>query len=139
MVELSHEFVATKLWLVVAVGTLPMTSVAAILGGGVLVPLVAVIGWFLLTPLLLLFGEEIADGLVTPPERTDRIESLKQRYTSGEIDEATFERDLERVLADDALSDADGDVAPENREGRFTVTTRSPAETRNRETASEHE
>ncbi|WP_342633184.1 SHOCT domain-containing protein [Halopiger xanaduensis] len=68
-----------------------------------------------------LLGEEIAEWAFTErePERAkqgrdeDAIEELKRRYAAGEIDDAEFERRLDRLVAvDDALAgifdDGDG-------------------------------
>ncbi|HMB49040.1 MAG TPA: SHOCT domain-containing protein [Natronoarchaeum rubrum] len=116
MVEVSHEFVAEKLWLVVAIVTLPLTSLVAVSGAvlpevlaELLVTSIPIVGWFLLTPLLLFFGEEIADWLVGADAETvdaegeersdDPVESLKRRYAAGEIGEAEFERRLDRLLS----------------------------------------
>ena len=48
----------------------------------------------------------IADAL-TPPEPTteEKLEALKRRYVTGEIDETTFERELDRFVADDSVDD----------------------------------
>lgn len=130
MADVSHEFVARKLWLLVAVLTLPLTALAAVVGGAlplpdvVLGPVVTgipIVGWFLLTPLLLLFGEEVADAVVGPPEGSDPahgssettedpVETLKRRYAAGDVGEAEFERRLERLLALDAVDADEGDV-----------------------------
>lgn len=58
-----------------------------------------------LTPLRHLGLSEI----VTPPEPTneERIEELKERYVRGEIDEAEFERRMERLGARGALTEDD--------------------------------
>lgn len=130
MVDISHEFVARKLWLLVAVVTLPLTALAAVLGGvlplpgaidTLLVTGIPIVGWFLLTPLLLIFGEEVADAIIGPPGRADAgedapemagdpVESLERRYVDGELDDAEFERRLERLLASDETDTADGDL-----------------------------
>jgi uncharacterized membrane protein len=105
MVDVSHEFVADDLWLLVGVVTFGAVSLLAVLGGGALVSVVAVLGWFVITPILLFFGEEVADALVGPPEEEaeterseDPIETLKREYAAGRVDEETFERRLERLL-----------------------------------------
>ncbi|WP_256391017.1 SHOCT domain-containing protein [Natronoarchaeum rubrum] len=132
MVDVSHEFVAEKLWLVVAIVTLPLTSLVAVSGAvlpevlaELLVTSIPIVGWFLLTPLLLFFGEEIADWLVgtdadtvdadgEPADRSDDpVESLKRRYAAGEIGEAEFERRLDRLLSQgDGEATVDGRDAP---------------------------
>lgn len=43
----------------------------------------------------------------TPEERTEAaLADLKGQYVAGEIDEATFERKLNRLVSDDSLDDA---------------------------------
>ena len=37
------------------------------------------------------------------PESADRVERIKRRYAEGELDEAAFERELERELGDEAV------------------------------------
>lgn len=121
MVEVSREFAARKLWLLVAVVTLPVTALATILAGllplpgavvALLVAGIPIVGWLLLTPLLLFFGEEIADAFVgdsggeEPDE--DPVESLKRRYADGEIGTEEFERRLDRLLDDEDVDKASG-------------------------------
>lgn len=45
--------------------------------------------------------------LVSPPEPTaeDALEDLKRRYVAGELDEATFERKLDRLVTNDSVDD----------------------------------
>jgi uncharacterized membrane protein len=52
------------------------------------------------------------DGLglserVSPPEPSteDALEDLKRRYVAGELDEASFERKLDRLVANDSVDD----------------------------------
>lgn len=120
-----RSFVAEKLWLLVAIVTLPLTALCAIAGGllfaplAALTPVVPIVGWFLLTPLLLLFGEEIAamlygtkaaDTGVPPADAEDEpIAELKRRYAEGKIDDTEFERRLERLMAaDEETADLEG-------------------------------
>jgi uncharacterized membrane protein len=113
-----ESFVADKLWLLIAIVTLPLTALCAILGGLVFPPLAAftpvvpIIGWFLLTPVFLFFGDELAallsggssegsDHSAATDSEDDPIANLKRRYAEGKIDDAEFERRLERLLAAD--------------------------------------
>ncbi|WP_207289168.1 SHOCT domain-containing protein [Haloterrigena alkaliphila] len=114
-----REFVADDAWLFVAVVTLGLTSIVGVAGLEALAGAVAVAGWFLLTPILLFWGEEVAvllagDGeneSTAPSHQTepdvdaDPLEELKRRYAAGEIDDAEFERRLERLVAVDELPD----------------------------------
>ncbi|WP_255168049.1 SHOCT domain-containing protein [Natrononativus amylolyticus] len=48
------------------------------------------------------WGEERAEELTAEPSGADPLEAVKQRYAAGELSEAEFERELERLLeADD--------------------------------------
>jgi uncharacterized membrane protein len=48
-----------------------------------------------------------------PADTTDPLFLLQRRYARGEIDDATFERTLDRLLAGEALERSRIDVAPE--------------------------
>ena len=113
MATSAREFVAEDLWLLIAILTFGIVTLALFAGlEGLAMTLVAV-GWFLLTPIFLFWGEEIAawlleeDGDEVEPTaddpETDALEELKRRYASGEIDDEEFERKLERLLAVDEL------------------------------------
>lgn len=131
MLPPSRDFVAGKLWLLVAIVTLPLAGLTGVLGMALALPeafvvsVVATIGiggWFLLTPLLLFFGDEFADALVGPADAKDGhgnvaageepIETLKRRYAAGELDEAAFERRLEQLLALDEITASESDLEP---------------------------
>ena len=45
---------------------------------------------------------------MAPPEPSaeDVLDDLKRRYVAGEIDEATFERKLDRLVANESIDDA---------------------------------
>ena len=45
--------------------------------------------------------------LLSPPEPSteDALEDLKRRYVAGELDEAAFERKLDRLVANDSVDD----------------------------------
>lgn len=152
----AHQFVAGKLWLLVAIVTLPLASLAAIAGLGPLAGAITVVGWFLLTPILLFFGHEIADLVVGGADAEeasgesaaaagagadadataadDPVETLKERYASGEIDEVEFERTLERLVAldgvevDDAARDVLVGAGAERPDGEHDATDRDPGD-----------
>jgi uncharacterized membrane protein len=117
----ARRFVAGKLWLLVAIVTLPLTVLGAVLGGGLGGALVATVGWFLLTPVLLFFGEEVADLFGVEAEADDAtaddpLETLKERYAAGELSEAEFERRLERLVELDEADLKHRESAAEERE-----------------------
>lgn len=117
----ARRFVARKLWLLVAVLTLPLAMLAGVLGLDAAASAIVVVGWFVLTPVFLLFGRDIAAFAFSDAEetteseagRSDPLAELKGRYARGEIDEAEFERRLDRLVAldefDDELSPSEDD------------------------------
>ncbi|QCS42212.1 SHOCT domain-containing protein [Natrinema versiforme] len=123
-----RAFIANEGWLLVAILTFALTSIAGIAGLGALAGAISVIGWFLLTPVLLFWGDEVAllleDADATGTTQTtetdaesDPLEELKRRYAAGEIDETEFERRLERLVAvdeipDDAIGSGAADETP---------------------------
>lgn len=101
-----REFIAEDAWLVVGVMTLPTIILAGLAGFPSLSGAIAVLGWLLLTPLLLFWGEEIAAFVFgeSEPEAESTVspvDELKVRYARGEIDEAEFERRVDVLLAVD--------------------------------------
>lgn len=116
MADSPHEFIAEELWLLVAIVTLPLAGLASLAGLGASAGAIAVVGWFLLTPLLLFWGEEIANLVANPPvgnesgehsAERDPLEILKERYARGELDEDEFERRLDRLLELDYVTVSD--------------------------------
>lgn len=105
-----REFVAEDLWLLVAIVTFALTALVGMTGLEVLAGAVAVVGWFLLTPILLFWGEEVAEllfeGEAQPRERSVEpapkedaaLAELKRRYAEGEIGDEEFEHRLERLV-----------------------------------------
>ncbi|WP_436929878.1 SHOCT domain-containing protein [Halosimplex halobium] len=101
--------------ILIAILTLPLGLLTALFVGIVPAAAVFVVGWLLLTPMLVTFAEEVgallpgygddegSDGSETP------LAELKARYARGEIDEAEFERRVERLVGVEEL-DADGAV-----------------------------
>ncbi|QLK27794.1 SHOCT domain-containing protein [Natrinema zhouii] len=109
-------FIANESWLLVAILTFALASITGAAGLGALASAISIVGWFLLTPILLFWGEEVA-LLLENDEATDAtrngetdaesdpLEELKRRYAAGEIDDAEFERRLERLVAVDEIPD----------------------------------
>lgn len=107
---------------VTAVVTLPVGILAAIFLGGTEAAVVFVVGWLLLVPL---FGVLSGADVGTTPEEVERwmdvaeraeemdgdgesedenpLELLRDRYARGEIDEAEFERRVERLVATEEI------------------------------------
>lgn len=113
---------------IIAIVTLGVAGLLAVSGFGTTAAVVAVLGWFLLTPLSALLGEEVlgvedededegggreTDGRAIERrnpwwgtvERVDPdapagdpVERLRGRYAEGDIDEAEFERRLDALL-----------------------------------------
>jgi len=131
----AYRFVADRLWLLIAVVTLPLAELAELSGVAGLESAIVAVGWLLLTPVFLLFGDDIAglvigrsqgagwqaepdddataeDAAADGADREDPVETLKQRYARGELDEVEFERRLERLVALDGVEvdDATRDV-----------------------------
>jgi uncharacterized membrane protein len=123
-----------------AVATLPVGLLVGLFVGLVPAAAVFVVGWLLVVPVSALLGGMLgSDGFSTVMDETvqgamegetesgtsggesdpDPLAMLRERYASGEIDEAEFERRLERLVATEdippeAVSDAEpGDSAHE--------------------------
>ncbi|MFU8869453.1 SHOCT domain-containing protein [Natronococcus sp.] len=102
-----REFVAEDLWLLLGIVTFALISIVGVIGLEVVAGLIAIVGWFLLVPVFLFWGEEIAALLFEEPTAEsstpagsdrDAVEELKRRYAAGEIDDDEFERRLERLV-----------------------------------------
>jgi hypothetical protein len=106
----------------VTVVSFGLTALFAVLGLDALVPVTFVLGVFLLTPLVLLFGGDIpfvppADEdtnaaatrgrtersvtAETPTDVATPVERLQEQYARGELSEAEFERRLETAVAEE--------------------------------------
>lgn len=91
--------------ILVAILTLPIGLLTALFVGPVPAAVAFIVGWFLLTPVLVTFAEEVGSLL---PERgsddtsdgaaADPLAELKARYARGEIDEREFEHRVERLV-----------------------------------------
>ena len=106
---------AVDLGMAVAIVTLPASALAMLFVGWQVGISLAVVGWFLLTPLLFVFGDRLdVDGrlgrsssdsrITSSGESADPVEALRGRYARGEIDEAEFERRLDGLLETEHLS-----------------------------------
>jgi hypothetical protein len=127
MVRISEELIG-----LVAVLTLPL-GVLVFLTLGLQAALVFVVGWLALVPGLGVLrgwlGEEHpaeAAGARTEPgtgstAETDPLETLRERYARGEIDEQEFERRLE-----DLIGTEDGPERPGTGTGTGTGGEREP-------------
>jgi uncharacterized membrane protein len=100
--------------ILVAIITLPLGLLTALFVGAVPAAVVFIVGWFLLTPVLVTFAEEV--GALLPgygddesDAADDPLAELKARYARGEIDDAEFERRVERLVGVEDLG-ADGAV-----------------------------
>ncbi len=113
MSERKKEFVAEELWLLIAVLTVGFTALSGAIGLPEVVPgVLAIVGFVILTPLFLFWGEEIAEIWFDESEaqsqsdspELDALAELKRRYAQGEIGDEEFERRLDRLLElDDGL------------------------------------
>lgn len=85
---------------VVAVVTLPLGVLALFFVSFEVALIVFVVGWFLLTPLIPIVGEELLPALddESGVEQADPLTELKQRYARGEIGDAEFERQVEKLV-----------------------------------------
>ena len=122
MSDTLREFVAEDLWLLLGIVTFALVAVFGAVGLEILAGPMAIIGWFLITPIFLFWGEEIAEVLFddeevfSTPEPEDPIDLLKHRYATGEIDDEEFEHRLERLLDVDELPDGVFSSSRETRE-----------------------
>ena len=93
---------------VLATGTFGVALTLFVVGAGRAGVITLVVGWFLLTPLSAVLEEEVfdedLDEAANPmsdsaePETEDPVERLRERYASGEIDDAEFERRLDALV-----------------------------------------
>lgn len=111
----------------VSVLTFGLTALVAVLGGGTLVPTIFIFGFFILVPLIAILGEDFpfvqsqGDEPATALQQ-DPVETLRDRFARGEIDQAEFERRLEYLVETEGLEfDVDeelGQLSTENGRAR---------------------
>ncbi len=99
---------------VAAVATLAVGILAAMFAGWQVAAAVFVVGWLLVVPV----ADELADRAPAPDEEpaterpaddtdaetVDPLETLRERYATGEIDEVEFERRLEDLVATEGVT-----------------------------------
>ncbi|OYR42371.1 hypothetical protein DJ82_02440 [Halorubrum sp. Ib24] len=108
----------------VAVLSFGLTSLFAVLLPGALGPLIPatfILGFFVIIPLVLLLGEDFplvesgdaaGASAATTAAAGDPLETLRERYATGEIGEEEFERRLDRLLeTEDLKGRIDADAA----------------------------
>lgn len=120
---------AIKVAAVLAIG---LTALAGALEIDVLASLFAIVGFVIVLPLVAILGErlpfvESADETPDHPaaetddraaERIDPVARLRERYAAGELDDAAFERRLERLLE---TEDLEGKVEIEGGDGKLEI------------------
>ncbi|TKX71046.1 SHOCT domain-containing protein [Halorubrum sp. SP9] len=106
----------------IAILSFGLTSLLAVLLPtvlGALIPAVFITGFFILIPLVLVLGEDFplvaSDDDAAPADETvgstnataadHPVAALREWYATGEIDEAEFERRLDRLLATEDLDE----------------------------------
>ena len=113
MSERLRDFVADDGWFFIGVVTFGLSILSGLLLSEWLAGIIIAIGWFLLCPLLLFWGEEIAllmfgseeEDEVAPAETVDPITELQLQYAHGNIEEEEFEHRLQMLLEADQLID----------------------------------
>lgn len=112
MSESLREFVADDAWFFIGVVTFGLSVLFGLLLSDVLAGIILVIGWFLLCPILLFWGDEIAllmfgssDEETTTDETMDPVTQLQLQYAHGDIDHEEFERRLAVLLESDQAID----------------------------------
>ena len=100
----------------IAILSFGLTSLSAVLLPAPVVtlgPALFITGFFILIPLVFVLGEQFPlvasdepDAATGSGSTADRpVAALRERYATGEIDEAEFERKLDRLLATEDLDE----------------------------------
>ena len=93
---------------IVSVLTFGFSSISAIIGLRLFPAVIFAAGFFILVPLIALLGEDfpLVDGdedSPSPAPRQDPVETLRDRFASGEISQREFEERLEYLLETEDL------------------------------------
>lgn len=95
-------FERTRLVKLIAVVTFGLTPLFSVLGLGVAIPATFVVGFFPLLPLVRVLEDDFplveSDSAAAEGDAENPIATLRERYATGEIDDAEFERRLDRLL-----------------------------------------
>lgn len=104
----------------IAVLSFGLTSLFAVLMLELLVPVTFIVGFFILSPLVWLLGDDFPLVESESDEETaeDPLKTLRERYAAGEIDHAEFERRLDRLLETENVDDQSADPSPTGGAGR---------------------
>jgi len=100
------QFERKQLLGVLAVLTFGLTALTAVLGLEALTPVVFVLGFFIVVPLVAILGDSLpfvaGEGEATDrgvgEDAIDPVERLRNRYARGELSDEEFERRLERLV-----------------------------------------
>ncbi len=107
MRDSSVQFEKKRLVGILSVLTFGLTALTAVLSLEFLVPVIFVLGFFLVVPLVALLGDSLpiveSEGDDSRAETVkssgdDPVEQLRARYARGELTDEEFERRLERLL-----------------------------------------
>lgn len=101
-------FERARLAKLIGVVTFGLTALFSVLGLGVAIPATFVVGFFLLLPLVWVLGDDfplVASESADTEEKAieNPVATLRERYATGEIDDAEFERRLDRLLETEEL------------------------------------
>ncbi|AXR76937.1 SHOCT domain-containing protein [Natrarchaeobaculum sulfurireducens] len=109
-----REFMADDLWLLIAIVTVVAVSLVSLAGLEMVAGVLSTVGFVLLVPVFLLWGEEIADWYVdesatdvpshdhggTESDTDDGLEELKRRYAGGETWTTSYEYEASESIDD---------------------------------------
>ena len=110
MRDSSVQFEKKRLLAVLSVLTFGLTAFFAVVGLEFLVPTTFVLGFFIVVPLVALLGDSLpivesgseqdvsVESVRAEQSADDPIDELRARYARGELNDAEFERRLERLL-----------------------------------------
>ncbi|WP_135824660.1 SHOCT domain-containing protein [Halorussus ruber] len=110
MHERSVQFEKKRLLGTLSVLTFGLTALAAVLHLDFIVPVIFVLGYFVLVPMVAMLGDSLpmvasesdedaaVESVQSASSGDDAIDELRARYARGELTDAEFERRLERLI-----------------------------------------